>query len=85
MERKEYLEMAQKCAILPCKAYTMKQIPDELKVVYDANEYYPFAYELAFDKRGSAIHIAILHDLNTNSVQKARLELVKKYESEGLK
>ena len=35
---------------------------DKPKVLYAGIEYYPEGYELRFDKRGNAIHRAILRD-----------------------
>lgn len=77
MERKRYLEMCQKCAILPDGIMGTKQdIPRELRVVFNEIEYYPFGYTIYFDNIGNAVHCAILHDLKANSITNCLLEKV---------
>ena len=81
MERKKYLEMCQKCAMLEDDYFAVKKnVPDELKVIYNEATYYPYGYQLSFDGDGSARHIAVLHDLKCNSITMAILQRV-----EGLK
>ena len=77
MERTEYLEMCQKCAILPKKICgIINQISPELIVSYNGIRYYPYKYELSFTPRGDIKHTAILHSLFSNSVQYAELQKV---------
>ena len=81
MERKKYLEMCQKCAMLEDDYFAVKKnVPDELKVIYNETTYYPYGYQLSFDSDGSARHTAVLHDLKYNSITMAILQRV-----EGLK
>lgn len=56
-----------------------ENVPDELKVVHNGIVHYPVAYQLQFDK-GQTKNIALLHDLNANSIIHADLERVSKYE-----
>ena len=80
MERNKYLTMCQMCAGIYETLGGMKQnVPDALKVKYKMGEYYPIAYQLSFDKHGKAVHTAVLHSVNTNSVTYANLEGVEKY------
>lgn len=80
MQRTEYLEMCQKASVLKNGLCGIKEnVPDDLKVIYNGIAYYPVSYELSFDK-GQPTHIAILHDLNANSITNASLEKVIKYE-----
>lgn len=81
MERKEYLNRCQKCAILPRGLFgVVESCPAELQVIYGNVPYYPQSYELRFTRDGKPQHIAILHDLTANSVTCAELERVKEYE-----
>ena len=80
MDRKLYLELCQKVSVLKNGICGIKEnVPDELKVIHNGIAYYPVSYELSFDK-GQPTHIAILHDLNANSINNASLEKVIKYE-----
>ena len=80
MQRTEYLELCQKVSVLKNGICGIKEnVPDELKVIYNGIAYYPVSYELSFDQ-GQPTHIAILHDLNANSITNASLEKVIKYE-----
>ncbi len=81
MDRTEFLQMVQKVSILKNEICGIKEnVPDELKVVYNGDEYYPVAYELSFDDKGNVRHTAILHDLKANSIMNADLVKVTKYE-----
>ena len=81
MDRKLYLELCQKVSVLKNGVCGIKEnVPDELTVVYNGFKYYPVAYELSFDDKGSARHTAILHDIQANGVMHARLEKVTEYE-----
>ena len=80
MDRKLYIELCQKASMLKSGICGIKEnVPDELKVVHNGIVYYPVAYELSFDE-GQTRHIALLHDLNANSMTQANLERVSKYE-----
>lgn len=80
MDRKLYLEVCQKVSILNNGVCNIKEnVPDEFKVVYNGIVYYPMAYELHFNN-GETQHTAILHDLKANSITRAELERVSKYE-----
>lgn len=77
MDRKKYLEMCQKASMFNDGVCGIKDnIPDELKISHNGTIYYPKSYELSFDK-GIAIHTAILHELNANSIMYVRLERLK--------
>ena len=77
MERKKYLELCQRCAVLEAGVLGIKKnVPKELCVVYDGIVYYPVAYRLSFDKAGYAVHTAVLHSLSANSTTDAKLEKV---------
>ena len=77
IDRKTYLEMCQKCAMLEDGVMSTKRnVPKELKVKCNEIEYYPFGYTLYFDNQGRACHCAILHDLKANSITRAPLEKV---------
>lgn len=80
MERKPYLELCQRCAVLPDgHMHTKKHLTDSHKVVFDDNVYYPYGYKLTFDSTSKAVHTAILHDLNANSIIEVPLERVSKF------
>lgn len=80
MNRTEFLQMCQKVSILKSGICGIKEnVPDELKVVHNGIVHYPVAYQLSFDE-GQTRHIALLHDLNANSMTQANLERVSKYE-----
>ena len=66
MERKQYLELCQKCAV-----------SGNIMVKYKDTEYHPYRYELGFDDTGESIHTAILKDLKANSLLYCGLEDVK--------
>lgn len=78
MERKRYLELCQRCAVLEDGVLGIKKnVPEELCVVYDGTTYYPVAYRLSFDKAGRAAHTAVLHSLTANSMVEVELAKVK--------
>ena len=80
MERTIFLQMAQKVSVLKNGICGIKEnVPDELKVIYNGISYYPVSYELSFDN-GKPTHTTILHDLKANSIARADLERVTKYE-----
>lgn len=81
MQRNLYLQLCQKCSVLPSGICGIKEnVPDDLKVVHNGIIYYPQAYKLSFDNKGGVLHTAILHDLKANSIINADLEKVIKYE-----
>lgn len=59
--------------------YTSKsmQIPSNLLVKCEISLYYPYGYEMTFDK-GKTRNTAILHDLRANSVIYADLERIER-------
>ena len=78
MDRKEYLQLCQKVSTIKKGKFDAREnIPPELLVRHDNITYYPYAYELSYDK-GKILHKAILHDLKTNSITYARLDKVTK-------
>ena len=82
IERKTYLEMCQKVAILQSGVQNLKQnVPDGLKVVYDGIAYYPVSLDISFDKDGKVINTAILHSLTANSVIERNLKDISIYEN----
>ena len=82
IERKAYLEMCQKVAILPNGVQNLKQnVPDELKVVYEDIAYYPVSLDISFDKGGKAINTAILRSLTANSIIERNLKDISVYEN----
>jgi hypothetical protein len=77
MEREEYLKLCQKCAVFPKRlGGIINNIPTDLTVFYLGKRYYPMKYELSFNQEGKPCHMAILHDLYTNSIVYAILEKV---------
>ena len=75
MQRNLYLQLCQKCSVLPSGICGIKEnVPDELKVIYNGIAYYPVSYELSFDDKGNSIHTAILKDLKANSLLYCELE-----------
>ena len=82
MDRTEYLQMCQKVSMLKSGLCGIKQnVPADLLVKYNGNDYYPQAYELSFDN-GTAIHKAIIHDLKVNAVTYVDLARVDKNNNE---
>ena len=82
IERKTYLEMCQKVAILQSGVQNLKQnVPDGLKVVYGGIAYYPVSLDISFDKDGKVINTAIIHSLHANSVIERNLKDVSVYEN----
>lgn len=80
IDRAEFLQMCQKVSMLKSGICGVKEnVPDEFKVVYNGIVYYPVSYELSFEN-GKPEHTSILHDLKANSITRAELERVAKYE-----
>ena len=83
MDRTEFLQMCQKVSMLKSGICGVKEnVPDDLKVISNGVVYYPVSYELDFEN-GKPVHLAILHDLKTNSKTYVYLERVTKYEQVG--
>lgn len=77
MERKAYIEMMRRCAMLPRGLFgTVQNVPDELRVVWRGIEYYPEAYMLECRQDGTFAHTCRLHDLTANAVVDAPLQEV---------
>ena len=78
MDRKLYLEMMRRCAVMPRGIHDIvKDVPDDLRVVWRGIEYYPQAYTLEDRQDGSIAHTCRLHDLEANAVVGAPLHEVK--------
>lgn len=81
MDRKVFLWKCQKCAILPGGVQgTRKDVPDELQVFYNGSRYYPSSYELRYNEKGRAVHVAVLHDIKANCIVRCPLENVEDVE-----
>lgn len=52
-------------------------VPERLQVEYKGIKYYPVGYELSFKRDGSVRHVAIIHDLEANSICRVALKDVK--------
>lgn len=78
MDRKLYLELCQKCAVIPNK----QNIPIDCLVMYNGIKYYPIGYELYFTDKGHPKHKAVLHDMKANSICYAILEGVSELNKE---
>lgn len=82
MERKKFIELCQRCAILPNGVRnTKRSVPPDCMVEFEGIKYYPIGYELWFDLRGNPMHTAVIHALNVNSVMRVPLHEV--YNIEG--
>ena len=68
IDRKLFLEMCQRCAVLPKIAGIAVDVPHELRVTWNGADYYPVGYELFFGSDGRTIQSAVLHDMKANSV-----------------
>ncbi len=74
MERKIFLELCRSAAFANCIETGV--IPENLIVKYGNQSYFPFKYELSFNKDGSVRHAAVLHDLKAKAVVYAPLDKV---------
>jgi hypothetical protein len=78
MERNDFLKMCQKVSMLPDGVmHTKKNVPKELRVIYDGIEYYPEYLEIKF-KEGVTQNIAVIHELQANCRMCVPLDLVEK-------
>ena len=79
MDRKQFLTLCKEVSLLPSGiAGTIARIPPELLVIYNSTTYYPLYYEMHF-KKGEYYDVAVLHDLNCNSLFHCSLEMVEVY------
>lgn len=62
MERKTFLEMCQRCAVIS------GEIPKELLIYHAGVPYYPESLVVSFDKEGRTVNTAVLHSLSANSI-----------------
>ena len=69
MDRREYLKL--------CQRYAMQKekLPD-LLVEYNGMKYFPKEYLMKFDHLGNPLNIAVLEDINFNSILCVDLERV---------
>lgn len=82
MNRNDFLKTCQKVSVLPdAVMHTKKDVPKELRVVFDDHEYYPEYLEIKFDN-GKVRNIAVLHELKANCRMCVPLDLVKKLTTE---
>lgn len=80
IERTLFLQMCQKCSVLPSGICGIKEnVPDDLKVIFNGITYYPYGYKLWFDGKGNPVHTAVLKDLIAKSIIECNLERVEKY------
>ena len=73
MDRKQYLEMCCECSKLPKGSRNIPSyVPDNLIIKVNEIPFYPFQYILSYEN-GQIKHIAVLHDLKTNSTVQIEL------------
>ena len=66
MQRNEFLKMCQKVSVLDYGVlHIKKNVPKELRVIFDDHEYYPEYLEIKFNN-GEVKNIAVLHELKAN-------------------
>ena len=61
--------------------HTKKNVPKELRVIFDGHEYYPEYLEIKFNN-GEVKNIAVLHELKANCRLCVPLDLVEKLTTE---
>ena len=77
MERNDFLKMCHRVSVLPDGImHTKKNVPEELKVIFEGHEYYPEYLEIKFDN-GQVRNIAVMHELRANCRMCVPLEDVK--------
>lgn len=82
MQRNEFLKMCQKVSVLDYGVlHIKKNVPKELRVIFDGHEYYPEYLEIKFDN-GKVQNIAVLHELEANCRMCVPLDLVEKLTTE---
>jgi hypothetical protein len=79
MDRKEFLEMCQRVAVLPNGVLGIKDAPSELWVKCHDITFYPIGYKLTYTNQGKPAHTAILHDLKAHSIFECDLLKVSKW------
>ena len=82
MDRKEFLEMCQRVAVLPSGSGGIKNTPPSLWVKCQEIAFYPVGYKLTYTNEGKPSHTAILHDLKANSIIECDLSKVSKWSDE---
>ena len=75
MERNEYILLCQKASIIQDK-----QQKEKYSVLLNGIEYFPYCYAMMFDKKGSALNVAILQDKKTDSIATCLIEQVERKE-----
>ena len=82
MERNDFLKMCQRVSVLDYGVlHIKKNVPKELRVIFDGHEYYPEYLEIKFEA-GHVFNVAILHELNANCRIDVPLDLVEKLTTE---
>ena len=82
MNRNDFLRMCQRVSMLPDGVmHTKKNVPKDLRVVFDGHEYYPEYLEIEFDN-GQVRNIAVLHELKANCRLCVPLDLAEKLTTE---
>ena len=77
INRADFLKLCQMCAVLPDGVLGIKRdVPESYLVKVDGVKYYPVSYQMKFDKDGTPLHVAIVHDLCANSELYCNLERV---------
>ena len=82
MDRTELLRMCQKVARLPNMVYA-KNVPENLRVVYDGVEWYPVEYVLWFSPEGEPRHSVTIHSLNAKTTTRVPLEKIEAVKEEN--
>lgn len=65
MERNEYIKLCQ-----------IGAVDNQIKVKYNNIQYFPSAYMMQFDGAGNPVNIAVLRDMNQNTIVYAQIEKV---------
>lgn len=65
MERNEYIKLCQ-----------IGAVDNSIKVKYNNIQYFPAAYMMQFDGAGNPVNIAVLRDMNQNTIVYAQIEKV---------
>lgn len=83
MQRNDFLKLCQRVSMLPDGVmHTKKNLPKDLRVVYNNHEYYPEYLEIKF-KEGVTQNIAVVHELQANCRMCVPLDLVEKLINES--
>ena len=65
MERNKYIKLCQ-----------IGAVDNSIKVKYNNIQYFPSAYMMQFDGAGNPVNIAVLRDMNKNTIVYAQIEKV---------